>query len=139
MIRYYNFALDETEPHFTFLYFWQILENIFKENETEKFEKIIKRIKNMYKNKTIPSIKIDILFRKRNKLVHRGESKYIEFEDVIQIKHIVDSTLLQLIYNLNEYKSKHELIYFFDNIDLDFKVIDKKITALKRIKKLRTN
>lgn len=138
MILFYNFALDETEPHFSFLYFWQILENIFKENKNEKFDKIAKRIKNMYKNNTITSLKIDILFRKRNNFVHKGEFKYIENEDVSQIKHIVDSVMIQLIYNLSEYKNKHDLIYFFDNVDLDLDVIDKKITALKRIRKLQT-
>jgi hypothetical protein len=137
LIHFYNLALDETEPNFRFLYFWQILENIFRESEDDKFDKIIKRSKNMSKNDRIVSKKIDILFRKRNKLVHDGDNKYIENEDVNQIKYIVDSTILGLVYNFEQYKTKYDLIYYFDNVDLKLDVIDEKIKSLQRIKQLR--
>jgi hypothetical protein len=139
LIHSYNLALDETEPHFRFLYFWQILENIFRESGDDKFDKIIKRIKNMSKNDKNVSIIIDILFSKRNKLVHDGDTKYIEDEDVSQIKNIVDSTILGLVYNFEQYKTKHDLIYYFNNVDLKLDVIDEKIKSLQRIKQLRKN
>lgn len=138
MIRSYNLALDQTESHFQFLHLWQIIENIFKENSNEKFGAIISRIKNMCGNDELYSKIINILFKKRNMFVHDGDITYIESSDVTQIKNIVDSTLIQLIYNLEEYKTKKDLIYFFDNVDLSFEKIDQKINALERIKKLRT-
>lgn len=137
LIHSYNLALDETEAHFRFLYFWQILENIFRENANEKFDDITKRIKNMSKHDKITSKKIDTLFRKRNRFVHEGDTKYIESVDVNQIKNIVDSVLLNLVNNFNEYKTKQDLIYYFDNVDLKLEVINVKIEALQRIKKLR--
>ena len=137
LIHSYNLALDETEPNFRFLFFWQILENIFRESEDDKFDKITKRIKNMSKNDRNVSKIIDILFIKRNKLVHDGDNKYIENEDVHQIKHIVDSILLNFVYNFEQYKTKYDLIYYFDNVDLKLDVIDEKIKSLQRIKQLR--
>jgi len=137
LIHSYNLALDETEPHFKFLYFWQILENIFRENANEKYDNITKRIKNMYKNDKTESKIIDTLFRKRNKIVHDGDIRHIELEDVNQIKKIVDFVLLGLVYNIDEYKTKQDLIYYFDNVDLKLEVIDEKIKALQRITQLR--
>ena len=54
-----------------------------------------------------------------------------------QIKNIVDAVILGLVYNFKEYKTKQDLIYFFDNVDLNLNIIDEKINLLQRIKLLR--
>jgi len=130
----YNFALDKVEYSLMFLSLWQIIEYTVRYSSNDKFNKIKRREKNLFKDSEIVSPTIDIFQKKRNRFVHYGDFDAIEFEDTSRIKRLVDALLIFLFYDLKEFKSKRHMIYYLDNLNLKENDIDDYVSILTRIK-----
>jgi hypothetical protein len=113
----YNYALDEINNYFTYLRFWQILENIFSYNDN--YKKLEKRLKNLFIDKDIMPYLIEIIIQKRHDLIHKPLLENVEQIDVQNVKMIVDNALTFLLWNANRYKTKKNYIFFLEKLSLN--------------------
>lgn len=125
----YNLALDDVDNHDIYLHLWQIMESIYSDGNST-FDLIKKRIKRYFKNNDELSYLINICIEKRNILVHKGTTDHIEQDDVDNLKLLVDSSFIFLIFNENKFRNTEELIYFYDNLGSSNKRIKRKINIL---------
>ena len=137
-LNLYGYALDQIERGYTFLNLWQILELIaLKDASGIKLRKVKSRIKAIFKGKQIISDVLDVLFHKRNALVHEGRISYFSLQDVNQIKGITEACIDFLWSHINKMGNTTSLNNFYENIGLNIKKLDEKIAVLNYIKKVK--
>ncbi|MFQ5822031.1 MAG: hypothetical protein ACE5I5_18755 [Candidatus Heimdallarchaeota archaeon] len=137
-LNLYGYALDQIERGYTFLNLWQILELIaLKDASGIKLDKVKSRIKAIFKGKQIISDVLDVLFCKRNDLVHEGRISDFSLQDVNQIKGITEACIDFLWSHVNKMGNTDGLNNFYENIGLTKKKLDKKIAVLNYIKKVK--
>ncbi len=136
----HQYALDETEYGYIFLNMWQILELIsLKDQSGITEDKVKNRIKIIFGRDTLVSDTLDILFNKRNHLVHEGQLSNFTLADVNQVKNLTEATMRFLFRNSDKLKTISDLQSFYENLDRDNAEIDKKIGILRFIKKLNSS
>ena len=137
-LNLYGYALDQIERGYTFLNLWQILELIaLKDASGIKLRKVKSRIKAIFKGKQIISDVLDVLFHKRNALVHEGRISDFSLQDVNQIKGITEACIDFLWSHINKMGNTTSLNNFYENIGLNIKKLDEKIAVLNYIKKVK--
>jgi len=137
-LNLYGYALDQIERGYTFLNLWQILELIaLKDASGIKLHKVKSRIKAIFKGKQIISDVLDVIFHKRNVLVHEGRISDFSLQDVNQIKRITEACIDFLWNHVNKMGNTASLNDFYENIGLTKKKLDEKIAVLNYIKKVK--
>lgn len=105
IFKFYYLANNEEDISNSFIKFWSLNERIFKKIYGKQKDKIlinkIERLLKFYSKNNFFKYKLDLIRRKRNKLVHENISE-ISQEDRNFVKHISDI----LIYFLMEFTNK---------------------------------
>ena len=133
----YGNALDQIERGYVFLSLWQILELISLQDIERNFGKVRSRVAAIFKNSQIISDVLEVLFYKRNKLVHEGRISDFSLQDVNQIKGITEGCIDFLWSHVNKFENVEKLGEFYENIRFSNKKLDDKIEVLDYIKKVR--
>lgn len=134
----YSYALDQIERGYIFLNLWQILElTALKDQSGITFNKVIDRIKLIYKRDAVISDVLDALFAKRNRLVHKGKLASFSLKDVNQIRGIAEGCISFLLEITKRLRTTEALQDFYENIGLNGDRLQKKMAVINYIKKLQ--
>lgn len=144
----YCLATSEKKLEYSFFKFWIISEYLIKGSSKRKDEqllRLIKRIVKFYKKDELLNKRIDFLYKKRNKLVHEGETDSIQQDDRNLSKLIADCLLDFYLYSIYHFKVNNLNDFNFlitnigkeaNNLDNDLKILDQ-IKEWKNPKVLR--
>jgi hypothetical protein len=122
----HQYALDSIEPAYIFLNFWQILELVSLKDQLGNTENKVKtRITAIYKNNSTISDILEVLFCKRNHLVHEGRLEDFSLSDVNEIKGIAEGAMSFLFSQVEKLENYPNLETFYENIKEKDKVKDK--------------
>lgn len=132
----YQYALDSIEPAYIFLNFWQILELVSLKDQLGNTENKVKtRITAIYKNNSTISDILEVLFCKRNHLVHEGRLEDFSLSDVNEIRGITEGAMSFLFSQVEKLENYPNLETFYENIKEKDKVKEK-LRILNYINKL---
>lgn len=108
---YYS-ACSEKTLDYSFLKFWTLTEQMIKikKKEDEEFLRILKSFVNPFLAR-----RIDFLYRKRNRLVHKGEADKISYNDRNLSKILADILLESVLIKFKDLKNKNECDNYFIN------------------------
>ncbi|MCK5024428.1 MAG: hypothetical protein KAR56_02300 [Thermoplasmata archaeon] len=142
-ISLYQMALDMCSRAHGFLHLWQILELISLSNDEDKpltDDKIIKRIKSiMPQDNDIHKDILNPFMKKRNYLVHTGETSYFRLEEVMWLKNTCDNAINFLICNGNVFKDKQHLKEFYIQCNNSDKELSRRKKVINLIIKERND
>jgi hypothetical protein len=135
----HNNALDYYDKKWlSFLSFWQIFELIARFSDYSlKQDDVCKRILSFFKQKDPYEDIIEVLKKKRNNFVHKGELDFTD-NDINMIIGIAQMALMFLIENASKIKDIKGLNFFYSNIQTSKENIELNISLLKYIKKIKT-
>lgn len=130
-------GLDEIVHGTSFISFWQSLELIALKPIFNFSEKdVSERIKSLMPNEKLKAI-IDVLYQKRNYLIHEGEISGYDLSDINYGKEISELAIYSILKHIQKFDDVNELNFYYKystRNNVDIKKIEK---ILKYIKKLR--
>jgi len=122
-------GLDEVAYGTSIICFWQNLELIsLKHNFNFSETEVCKRIKSLFSDETIKN-KINVLYSRRNYLIHEGLISNYDLMDINNAKKISELLILFLMQYVNKFDNIYELNYFY-------KYRNENDAHIKRIKKI---
>ncbi|KUK72687.1 HEPN domain-containing protein [Methanobacterium sp. 42_16] len=135
----YYLATSEKKLEYSFFKFWIISEYLIKGSSKRKDEqllRLIKRIVNFYKKDELLNKRIDFLYKKRNKLVHEGETDGIRQDDRNLSKLIADCLLDFYLYSIHHFKvnNLNDFNFLITNIGKEVNNLDNDLKILDQIK-----
>ena len=106
MNLYYQASIDKN-LEISFLKYWIIVEKIIKKSESMNDEKLSKIVKKLFENKLEKKM-IDIVYEKRNSLIHEFNINFIEQVDRNFMKLVAEEFILILVYPAIKFKNFKE-------------------------------
>jgi len=122
-------GLDELAYGTSFICFWQTLELISLKiffNFSEK--DVCNRIKSILLKEKLKD-KIDVLYSRRNYLMHEGKISDYDLMDANNIKEVSELSIMFILNNIKNFSDMHEL-------DLFYKYVNENNVSIKRINKI---
>lgn len=132
---YYR-ASSEEKIEYSFLNFWIIAETLIKSGKAKSDEEVKSVMKYIIGNNILRK-RIDYLDKKRNRLVHRGESITIADRDLIKI--IVDLLILESTLKMGKLENPKQFGYYLSNIKTKKKDRQNYIDVLKLLNEENKN
>jgi len=134
----YNSAITEEQGSFAFFKYWSGLEQLTFKHKYMSHYKMIQRVKNILVNPNKLLLKrIDLLHKKRNRLVHNSDMDTISRNDVTLIKNLFKIVLQFLILYCDKYKKKEELEFVFDNLGKNKTILQRDKRVISYILKIK--
>lgn len=109
---YYK-ASNENKTEYAFLNYWIIAETIIKADNKAKSNEEMKSIMKFVIGDHIIQKRIDFLDRKRNNVVHRGETVTVDERDLMKI--IAEQLLLIAVLEMCKLKNTEQFGYYLSN------------------------
>jgi len=135
-ISNHNNALDEySRKYLSFLYLWQIFEIISLSTPDMKQETICRRISSLFKDKKRIADLLEVMRRKRNQLIHEGNTLDIEEDDFNIMLEISQGAIWYLLHNANRFGSIEALEFFYKNRNTNLNQVKAKKRILNHIMK----
>ena len=138
---YYYDALKTSSYSISFLKFWNIIERLLLNEAGITLTEIITRLKSTYPDteptkKDLESI-IDLLYQKRNKLVHESKDS-IRSDDRDLMKSMVEHVILTLLNLRLEFDNIGMLAFFYQNLRKPLRVIKDEFKVLEILEKIKS-
>ena len=135
-LKLYFEAVTEKQLEISFLKFWIITERILKQGGKRNDTSLLNILRKIIRDKHLKRM-VDILYKKRNDLVHEFEVNFISQQDRNLAKAIAESTMLFLIDPPTKIKNLQELKTLIDNIFSSKEDLRVKKKIINKLIKLR--